>query len=328
MRFLEKPELNVTPLQVFIDCVNEYTGTPNHKDSIEAAANKRERLLKCKDIVASSAKQYDDTIPNKNFTEPTLPDGVSQKELAAVYEDKFVKGKKGRGYYDLIRGAAKYGHCPICDAKNIELQLDHYLPKSNYPSLCVNPNNLIPICGSCNGIKNAKEFSAKDGMPLHLYLDRLPVTKDEYDDLCVAQFLFAEIDANFVVTYWFECPADWDPVFQKRFTNHMNMYNLTSKYRDCVKGAYSEINSAVTSRMKNHLKALVNELEPIPGKRKPLYDKMMANYDKRETLQTVIREKANNEEYDKNSWQSVLYKALEGRIDDFAEWLNANKDKL
>lgn len=329
MRFLKKPELNVTPRQIFIDCVKEYTGTPNHKVSIEAAAEKRKRLLKCKDIVASSAKLYDDTVPNKNFKEPDLPKGVSQTELGAVYEDKFVKGKgKGRTYYELIRGGSKYGRCPICDAKDVQLQLDHYLPKSKYPSLCVNPNNLIPICGTCNGIKNAKELTAEDGMPLHLYLDKLPVTKDDFGDPCVAQFLFAEIDAHFVVTYRFECPADWDPVFQKRFANHMNLYKLTSKYGDCARGVYSEINSSVTSRMKKHIKALVEALEPIPEKRKPLYDEKMANYDKREMLQIVIREKANNEEYDKNSWQSVLYKALEGRIDDFAKWLEANEDNL
>lgn len=328
MRFLEKPNLGVTPLEIYIDCVNEYTGKPHDKDSIQTAEEKRKRLLRCKKVVERSAKLYEDTIPHQDFEEPALPEGASRTELANVYDEKFVKGKKGRTYYDLICGRTKYGRCPICDAKDIELQLDHYLPKSKYPTLCVNPDNLIPICGTCNGIKHAKTFSSQKGMLLHLYMDKLPEKIDADGDSYVDQFLFADIDAHFVVTYRVECPADWDSAFRQRFENHMKLYKLTDKYSDCVKNEYSEIYSIWESRTKKHVKAWVNELEPTPHERKQLYDELMSRFDKKGMLRTIICEKADNEEFDHNSWRSVLYNALKFRVDDFAQWLEANNENL
>ena len=40
----------------------------------------------------------------------------------------------------------------MCHTSEVDT-LDHYLPKSKYPSLSINPLNLIPICNKCNKTK-------------------------------------------------------------------------------------------------------------------------------------------------------------------------------
>lgn len=39
-----------------------------------------------------------------------------------------------------------------------KFQVDHYLPKSKYPSFSISLYNLYPVCGSCNNCKSANEL--------------------------------------------------------------------------------------------------------------------------------------------------------------------------
>ena len=55
--------------------------------------------------------------------------------------------------------------CPSCDNAftdsgngNAEgYTLEHYFPKSLYPSICLHPYNLIPLCSKCNKVKGDKD---------------------------------------------------------------------------------------------------------------------------------------------------------------------------
>lgn len=71
-------------------------------------------------------------------------------------------------------------------------QLDHYLPKSQFPEFSVFTLNLVPVCGRCNVAKK-ENYLLSNGLPLflHAYLDSLPL--DE-------RFLEAEIHIGKTVT--------------------------------------------------------------------------------------------------------------------------------
>jgi len=63
--------------------------------------------------------------------------------------------------------------CPYCQFFTFS-SIAHYIPKTEYPSLCVLPKNLLPCCATCNSVKN--DFWRENGQRafLHFYLDTLP----------------------------------------------------------------------------------------------------------------------------------------------------------
>ena len=76
----------------------------------------------------------------------------SNKEWAAARKHVFARD----GY-----------HCYVCNAT--ATQIDHLLPKSKYPELALNLENLKPICWNCNKSKQTKvdeTFLKKFNMPL------------------------------------------------------------------------------------------------------------------------------------------------------------------
>ena len=262
--------------------------------------------------------RYEKSIPTKHFFEPKLPDGVTADELSKVYTEKFSKkDSPGREYYDLIQGNTNGGKCPICGGSG-KIQLDHYLPKSKHPTLCVNPLNLIPICDTCNGTKKDKEYSAKDGRPIHLYLDQLPTKEDSFGDLYTEQFLYAKLDSNFVATFRVKCPSEWDKKIKTRLKNHMTLYELLERYKDYVPNIYSDISSL----LRENAKQLVKKREPDEQKHKLLLDELLHSDERITLLEDIIVSKAEDAvKIDINSWESALYQALMPKIAKFAQWL-------
>lgn len=47
--------------------------------------------------------------------------------------------------------------CPMCDGTLGDAEVDHFLPKSQFPLLAVHPMNLVPICQTCNGSRRKSQ---------------------------------------------------------------------------------------------------------------------------------------------------------------------------
>lgn len=80
-------------------------------------------------------------------------------------EDNFYRS---RDWPDLrYRVLSKYGHrCKLCDLTNREtiLHVDHIKPKSKYPHLQFDEDNLQVLCEKCNlGKSNKYEDDFRDG---------------------------------------------------------------------------------------------------------------------------------------------------------------------
>ena len=106
-------------------------------------------------------------LPNPLFRGDNLDEALT-KEILSAY--RFTQ-KNGR--LSKIRETLKNGveQCPICGISAPD-ELDHYLPKSEFPTLAIYVRNLVPICGTCNKKKSA--IWSENGNFFHPYFDILP----------------------------------------------------------------------------------------------------------------------------------------------------------
>jgi 5-methylcytosine-specific restriction endonuclease McrA len=145
-----------------------------------------------------------------------LPD-VTAKEMTWLYENKMV-GKKapGRPVYDAIRAASPQGRCPLCGHRDVTT-VDHYLPKSAYAALAVNPANLIPACSECNRMKSAAVLDT-----LHPYYDNV-----ERERWLSAQVLETSPPA---VEFAVQPPESWPDGLSDRVRRHFATFELGLLY--------------------------------------------------------------------------------------------------
>ena len=338
MDFLPRPQLGRTTVEIFQECIAGYTGNPLQPTTVQEADEKRTRLSQFVDAVARSARQYDEHVPREEFQEPPIPDAVSSEacrtELQKVYEQKFApKNSPGREYYEAIRRSKECGRCPICGGAGGITHLDHYLPKSVYPTLCVHPNNLIPICDTCNTVKRARENDTEDGMPIHLYFDRLPEETDFSGEATYTEeYLFAELDGQFRPDFVIRCPDEWDLQWQKRLSAHMEMYDLNNRYRACVFSEYAMIVSAWYRQLEQSVIRLAQKKNrKIDRKEARIYFRELPEKKQRDlkikALEAVISGGIASCG-DRNSWKYALYCALEGEEPEFAQWLEENLNSI
>jgi 5-methylcytosine-specific restriction endonuclease McrA len=62
--------------------------------------------------------------------------------------------------------------CPSCGEDGTPNTLDHYLPKERYPEFSILPQNLLPMCDTCQGSKGTKTVDAANRrLFIHVYFD-------------------------------------------------------------------------------------------------------------------------------------------------------------
>lgn len=86
----------------------------------------------------------------------TLLQPSTNNALENAYSEVQIKGRLCdlRSYLLLL-----IDRCPYCGINPAD-ELDHYLPKSTYQAVSIYPQNLIPICHTCN---NAKRTAINNG---------------------------------------------------------------------------------------------------------------------------------------------------------------------
>lgn len=143
--------------------------------------------------------------------------GVSIEEMKQVYDKRMVANRSpGRGIYDAIKISSPGGLCPLC-GQRVVATLDHYLPKSRYAALAVNPANLIPACSDCN---KAKSDVVDD--TLHPY----------YDNIENESWLRAEVKEvqPASVSFLVDPPGSWTPTLADRVARHFKAFGLNKLY--------------------------------------------------------------------------------------------------
>jgi hypothetical protein len=185
----------------------------------------KQRLTDIADEIAAAANEYSGKAAGPNFFEiPThgAVGAVSAEEMGDVYTSHMTKkSSPGRGIYDRLKAAAKFGRCPLCAQGHVRT-LDHYLPKSLYPSLAVTPLNLVPACSDCNKAKMSQAPKSAGEQPLHPY----------FDNFETRSWLRAEVleNAPVAVRFFIDSPADWGQIGAERLAQHFRTYKLNEMY--------------------------------------------------------------------------------------------------
>ncbi|MGV9664814.1 HNH endonuclease [Nocardia niigatensis] len=184
------------------------------------------RLLASVDKIRAASKRYCEAAEAISVHLLCIEDfrvpSVKNEELTRLYENGMVRKRSaGRPIYDAIYNSPEHGRCPMCGLRGVET-LDHYMPKSKFDALTVDPMNLIPACHACNRTKRDKLVASPDEQGVHPYFDKL---SDE-------EWLFADVieDATPVIRFRVQPPCGWDGILQRRVHNHFEKYGLGRLY--------------------------------------------------------------------------------------------------
>lgn len=223
MMRLSNPLPKESVKNIFTACANGYEDK-----------GRRAVLMKCLPLIMKDSCGFTQKMMRRtaSFNGSTLPSDVPTESLSKLYNEKFVPKKApGRQYYDVILNQPKLGICPICGVRTVHT-LDHYLPKSKYPTLSVTPLNLVPCCRDCNSDKQSYSFVSDEDAPLNPY----------FDDISSERWLTVTIRADQGIIYDVACPPSWSNHLKNRVKNHIKLYKLISLY---ATKAAQEINECI-----------------------------------------------------------------------------------
>ncbi len=267
MRKIHKPTED--PKNVYLTCISRVRN-PGLKGRLESIA----------DDIKEAAEHFDDVGSRREFytlLEHNNVAGVTQAEMEKVYTGRMVpQGTPGRKFYDKIKSAPSYGICPLCGQRPVST-LDHYLPKSSFPSLAVTPCNLVPACSDCNKIKSVDVPTSAEEQTIHPYYDH---------DIENEQWLFAKILRSSPVSIQFFAnpPEHMDDILKDRIKEHFKVFDLASLY-----ASQSGVELA-------NIRYRLNDLLAKAG-----LDQV------REHLQEEFISRSTEH---KNSWQTAMYQAM------------------
>lgn len=209
---LPKPDFKESAREIFEECLSSFGN-----ESLRIG------LTGCLEMVEADSRTFKSSFPESILQireKPSLPVGVTKKDMTNVYEYKFRDDKIIRKkYYDLILSAPRFGTCPICGVNKVK-NLDHYMPKSIYYTLAVTPENLIPTCRDCNYEKNARLIRSLYDAPLHPYFDSLG------NDV----WLTASLQLDKTVLFGVNAPSCWTKTLEARVKEHLRMYRIDELY--------------------------------------------------------------------------------------------------
>lgn len=236
-----------------------------------------------KETILNESKKYADYVPTDLKGYGLTKFGKEEiEQIKKLYIQKFEPSNSiGRKYYDLIMS-----NTDVCSACGVSTPttLDHFVPKSLYPQLCITPDNLVPVCPECN-LKKLEDFSFDYmKLPFHPYFESM----DEKWLECTIGF-----NADSTASFKFYCGNKASKLFDK-YVNHLAIYNLNEKF------------SGRCSDEMTFLKRL---------------DKIQLAKNKNDLFEQVKDRKDIAESIDVNSWRSALYRALEIQFDEYCEYL-------
>lgn len=268
MRKIHKPTED--PKEVYLTCISR----------VRNSGLKR-RLESIADEIEEAAEKYDEVGRTRDFYRLSEHNDVAgivtQDEMEKVYTERMVPQRTpGRKFYDKIKAAPSYGICPLCGQRPVST-LDHYLPKSIFPSLAVTPYNLIPACSDCNKIKSDDVPTNAKQQTIHPYYDH---------NIEAEQWLFAEIlrSSPVSIKFFVNPPEHMDDILKDRIKEHFKVFDLASLY-----ASQSGVELA-------NIRYRLNDLLTKAGS-----DQV------REHLQEEFNSRYS--QY-KNSWQTAMYQAM------------------
>lgn len=146
--------------------------------------------------------------------EPLKP--AMAEDFTWLYEKRLVGSASGRVLYERLRDGNRNGRCALCNMDRA-LTLDHHLPKADHPVFAVTPDNLLPACRDCNGIKLANQT---------------PTLNTYFDELGSGTWLTAVVIpvSPCRLEYSLQIQPSWSGELMVRAQEHFRLFKLNERY--------------------------------------------------------------------------------------------------
>ena len=188
----------------------------------------RARLQACIPVIVRDSADYDVKAAQASLHEiprsSVVNGNVTRDEMVAVYTGRMVnKNGPGRPYYEKLRHPdGDEDKCPFCGQLPTKT-LDHYLAKTDYPSLAVSPNNLVPACRDCNARKSTTYPTRSEDETLHPY----------FDNIDSERWLFARVrqSSPISLSFFIKSPYSASPLLAQRVKHHFEVFELNTLYK-------------------------------------------------------------------------------------------------
>ncbi|MNG79717.1 hypothetical protein D3C81_518270 [compost metagenome] len=125
-------------------------------------------------------------------------------------------------------------------------QFDHYLPKAKFPEFSVHFYNLVPCCGSCNGLKGEAWLKANGTrIFINFYIDSLPTAPILEPDI---QWLLKGGKHVPVVSFDLVQPIGFGAVEFAIIKSHFEKLELLARYKDQAHTEFLALRDAALAR--------------------------------------------------------------------------------
>lgn len=215
---------------------------PTTRDVVEACSGGSTalgaRLLLAIPSMEANATRLQDTARSCECWKLVAADfpltSATAEDVQHAYDRRLVAGQ-GRPMYDKILAAALRYQCPYCEHGTVST-LDHFLPKSAFGALALEPWNLVPACKDCNHALGAGSAADAESEFIHpfVWLDQeawLRATLIHSDEP--------------VVEFHVERPAAWSDETFSRVQSHFRRLRLRTRYAEISAGTVHEITHGV-----------------------------------------------------------------------------------
>lgn len=148
--------------------------------------------------------------------------------------------------------------CPYCGI-GAPRQFDHYLPKAKFPELCVHFYNLVPCCGSCNGIKGEK-WLKNDGSRtfINFYIDSLPTEPIVRTDI---DWIVKNGKIVPIMSFKLIKPPAFGAAEFMLIESHFKHLKLLARYKDQAHTEFLALRDAAKAREANTIEELKEFLQ-------------------------------------------------------------------
>lgn len=151
---------------------------------------------------------------------------LTKPDMVKVYEKYLVADKKpGRKIYEALLLAN--AECPFC-AVGQPRNLDHFLPKGQFPQFSVFPHNLVPCCRDCNMDGKGEDFAVElETQIIHPYSDRDLFFRTQW---LSAAYHVGPAGGRGRVEFFANPPEEWQNSDKAKVREHFHRFSLGKRY--------------------------------------------------------------------------------------------------
>ena len=143
--------------------------------------------------------------------------------------------------------------CPYCGIGSPR-QFDHYLPKAKFPEFSVHSYNLVPCCGSCNGLKGETWLQGNGARTfINFYIDSLPTAPMLEPDV---QWSMKKGMRVPVVSFDLVRPVGFGSAKFALIESHFKELELLARYKDQAHPEFLALRDAAFAREAKTVAAL------------------------------------------------------------------------